>query len=87
MEPRDTIWENKHLIHTLADGGVAVMPTDTVYGIVARAENPTAVNRIYTIRKRDTEKPCIILIGNASDVQKFGVELSDAQREKILKTR
>ncbi len=85
MEANEKTWDNLELVQTLSAGGVVVMPTDTVYGIVARAANPTAVNRIYTIRKRNTDKPCIILIGSATDVQKFGVELTDAQRDKISK--
>lgn len=85
MEANEKTWNNVELVQTLSAGGVVVMPTDTVYGIVARAGNPTAVNRIYTIRKRNTDKPCIILIGSATDVQKFGVELTDAQREKVSK--
>ncbi len=85
MEENDTIWQNEKLIQTLTDGGVVIMPTDTVYGFVCRAENPTAVSRVYTIRKRDTEKPCIILIGNAGDMQKFGVALTDEQREALQK--
>ena len=52
MERKVSFWENTELIQTLSVGGVVVMPTDTVYGMVAKAENPTAVNRIYTIRKR-----------------------------------
>ena len=85
MEANEKTWDNIQLIQTLKEGGVVVMPTDTVYGMVASALNPTAVNRIYTIRKRNTDKPCIILIGSAADVQKFSVELTDAQREKVSK--
>lgn len=85
MEANEKTWDNIQLIQTLKEGGVVVMPTDTVYGIVASALNPTAVSRVYTIRKRDTDKPCIILIGSATDMQKFGVELTDIQREKVSK--
>ncbi len=54
-------------------GGVAVIPTDTLYGIVCRAEDPRAVERVYKIRKRAPNKPCIILIADVSDLSKFGI--------------
>ena len=85
MERKVSFWENTELIQTLSAGGVVVMPTDTVYGMVAKAENPTAVNRIYTIRKRNTDKPCIILVSKISDMEKFGIKLTNTQREALSK--
>ena len=55
------------------------MPTDTLYGIVGRAENRAAVDRIYAARKRNPEKPCIILIGDIAELEKFSIVLSDKQ--------
>lgn len=60
------------------------MPTDTIYGIVGKAKSPAAVSRIYTIRKRAPEKPCIILIGNTKELEKFGINLNEDQ-EKVIK--
>jgi L-threonylcarbamoyladenylate synthase len=57
-----------HLIATLNDGGVVVIPTDTIYGIVARTTDKQAVERIYRLRGRAPEKPCIILIAEAWQV-------------------
>ena len=34
----------------LKDGGVMIAPTDTLYGILARAEDKKAVERIYKIK-------------------------------------
>jgi len=77
------IWTDTNLIKTLKKNGVVVMPTDTLYGIVGRAQNISVVNRIYAIRKRNPEKPCIILIGNISGLEKFSVALSEEQKNKI----
>jgi L-threonylcarbamoyladenylate synthase len=62
---------------------VVVMPTDTIYGMVGEALNKYAVERIYKIRNRDLNKPCIILIGSLDELQKFNLTLSDAQIKKI----
>lgn len=63
--------------------GVVVMPTDTIYGIVARAENEQAVRHVYFIRKRSPDKPCVMLVGDINQVEKFSVILSEKQKEKI----
>ena len=52
---------NNDLIETLKDGGIAVIPTDTIYGIVGSALNPQTVEKIYELRKRAKDKPFIIL--------------------------
>ena len=76
-------WGNENLIKILSKGGVAIMPTDTIYGIVGQAENVATVNRIYNLKKRNPEKPCIILISDIKQLENFSVELSEEQKEKI----
>lgn len=51
-----------NLIACLNAGGVVVAPTDTVYGLLARASNQQAVQRVYDIRGRAPEKPLIALV-------------------------
>ena len=65
---------NDHLIELLHDGKVAVIPTDTIYGIVAKAEKQQAVEDVYKIRGRNPDKPCIILISEIADVTIFGID-------------
>ena len=77
------IWNNKNLVKILENNGVVVMPTDTIYGIAGKAEDESVVSRIYAIRKRNPDKPCIILIGDIVELEKFSVVLSEAQREKL----
>lgn len=60
----------KNLVQHLKSGGMAVVKTDTIYGIVADAKNRQAVEDVYNIRHRKSEKPCIILISDFS--QAFG---------------
>lgn len=57
----------------LLKGGIGVMPTDTIYGIVGSALSRKTVERIYRLRRRRPDKPMIVLIGSQNDVQKFGV--------------
>lgn len=64
------------LIQILQNGGVAVMPTDTIYGIMGLALNKKTVERISKIKKRSPEKPFINLIGDWSETKKFGIDAS-----------
>jgi L-threonylcarbamoyladenylate synthase len=80
---KENIWNDENLIKVLKKGGIAVMPTDTIYGIVGRAQNESTVNRIYTIRKRNPDKPCIILIGDTNELEKFSVFPTEEQKIKL----
>ena len=79
-----SIWENKNLIKILKAGGVVIMPTDTIYGLVSQALNSTAVKNIFSLKKRDLKKPGITLIGSLEELKKFSIILSEKQ-EKLLK--
>lgn len=76
-------WNNEELLKILKNGGVAVMPTDTIYGIVGQAENVATVHRIYNLKKRNPEKPCIILISDIAQLENFSVILSEEQKNKL----
>ena len=45
-------------------GGVCVLPTETVYGLAARADSADAVEKIYVIKGRDFDKPLAVCIPN-----------------------
>jgi L-threonylcarbamoyladenylate synthase len=77
------VWNDQNLIKVLQDGGVVVMPTDTLYGIVGKAQNLVVVEHIYALRKRSPSKPCIILIGNINELEKFSISLSLQQQSKL----
>lgn len=60
-------------IEILQNGEIGVLATDTIYGLVCRAEDRRAVERVYALRKRDLDKACIMLIASAEEMKRFGV--------------
>ncbi len=64
------------IIKIIKHGGVGVLPTDTLYGLVGPARNPQTVERIYQLRQRPPSKPFIILINSLADLKIFGVKLT-----------
>jgi L-threonylcarbamoyladenylate synthase len=69
----------------LTRGGVGVLPTDTLYGIVGSARIPPAVERIYELRRRDRNKPFIILIPSLKSLEDFGIRVSGARKKIVQK--
>lgn len=73
----------KEIAAILKNGGIGVLPTDTLYGLVGSALSKKAVERIYRARKRNPKKPLIILIRSFRDLAAFGITL-DAGKKKTL---
>jgi L-threonylcarbamoyladenylate synthase len=80
---QENIWNDENLIKVLQEDGVVIMPTDTIYGMVGKAQEEFVVNRIYAIRKRNPTKPCIILIGDTEELEKFSIILTEEQKNKL----
>ena len=64
------------LTETLLGGGIAVIRTDTLYGIVACANNESAVERVYEVKGRDPHKSCIVLLDEPESSYGHAEELS-----------
>ena len=69
--------EVKRATEVIIQGGIVVLPTDTIYGIHCLASNKKAVEKVYEIRKRDPNKPCLILIDDVKQIELFGIGLFD----------
>lgn len=55
----------------LAGCGICILPTDTIYGIVALERCSGAVQRIYEIKKRPAQKQFIRLISGLQKLQQY----------------
>ena len=67
----------------IREGKVGVMPTDTLYGIVASAFDHEAIERVYRVKDRMPVKPPIILISSIDDLTLFGVTATEPEM-KVL---
>jgi L-threonylcarbamoyladenylate synthase len=63
-------------IRALRGGGVAVIPTDTVYGLVADAGNERAARALYEAKGRDARRPTAILFSSVEELLTRVPELS-----------
>jgi len=66
LEGDDTFAATRRVLQA---GGVAVIPCDTIYGIVGVA--PSTESRISRIKRRDPGKPFLRLIGSESWLERY----------------
>lgn len=57
----------------LRDGGLVAVPTETVYGLAARADSDEAVARIYEAKGRPSFNPLIVHVHSISQAEKLAV--------------
>lgn len=58
----------KKAAEILKNGGIAAIPTETVYGLAADAFNPDAVEKIFKAKGRPSDNPLIVHISQFSQI-------------------
>lgn len=58
----------------LNNGGALVLPTETVYGIFAKALDETAVNHVYQLKKRPRDKAMNLNVADYQTILEFSKE-------------
>ena len=61
------------LVSLLHSNHVGVLPTDTVYGLAARATSPAAVERMYALKHRE-RKPGTVIAANIEQLLDLGID-------------
>jgi len=64
----------------LRAGGLVALPTETVYGLGANAEDPHAVARIFQAKGRPPTHPLIVHIGSAERLDEWVDEVPETAR-------
>lgn len=65
----------------LRSGGVVGMPTETVYGLAARAADAVAVRRVFQIKGRPLDHPVIVHVAGPQDIAAWAVEVPRYARD------
>jgi L-threonylcarbamoyladenylate synthase len=61
----------------LRGGGVVLLPTDTIYGLHTLANDEDAVARLVSIKRRDVDKPFVVLGASLEQLQGLGARFND----------
>ncbi|MCV2362044.1 threonylcarbamoyl-AMP synthase [Paucibacter sp. DJ1R-11] len=68
----------------LAAGELLALPTETVYGLGARADDDAAVAKIFAAKGRPADHPLIVHVADAADADAFAAELPSLARRLML---
>ena len=78
---RERVARARAAARALLAGGVAIFPTDTVYGIAAHPDHPEALRRVYAIKGRPDGKPVALLAADAEAPARLGAAMPPLARE------
>ena len=65
----------------LAKGSLVIIPTETVYGLGADAENAGSVARVFTVKGRPTDHPLIVHLACAECIDAWAINIPDYARD------
>jgi L-threonylcarbamoyladenylate synthase len=71
------------IVESLRNGGVGLLPTDTIYGLSCRALDQAAVERIHSLKDRQDHKPFIVLISDIKMLERLSI--SQKQAKLVIK--
>jgi L-threonylcarbamoyladenylate synthase len=74
----------KDVAATLSSGGLAIIPTDTVYGLSANALTPEAVLKVFQAKHRAAGKPLIVIAADYEMARSLASDWKD-EAERLAK--
>lgn len=77
--------EINKIIDVLSKGEIAILPTDTVYGLTGDATSLKAIKLANDIKKREKSQPLLILVSSIDMLKKYTKNISDLELEVINK--
>jgi L-threonylcarbamoyladenylate synthase len=72
--------EIQRAVQILRRGGLVGLPTETVYGLAADAENELAVRRIFAVKGRPSSHPLIVHVASAAKLEGWVARVPDEAR-------
>lgn len=67
----------------LREGGLAAIPTETVYGLAANALDPDAVNSIFKAKGRPNDNPLIVHISEVEEIYPLVTSFPDKAKALV----
>lgn len=70
-------------VQTLQEGGVVLLPTDTVYGLAVHPEFATGIDRLYEMKQRPRNLPLPVMVAKVEDIEQLGGVLNARSRSLL----
>jgi L-threonylcarbamoyladenylate synthase len=71
--------------HCISVGGIALFPADTVYGLAVDPESESAVERLYALKGRPSDRPAAVMFFQLEQALAALPELPDATRAALTR--
>ncbi len=75
---RELVDRAAEVIAALRSGGAVVLPTDTVYGLVALPGDPVAADRLFALKGRAADTPIAVLCADADQALALAAPADEA---------
>lgn len=66
----------------ILEGGIVIIPTDTIYGLACDAANQSAVERLFAIKNRDKSSTMAVMVGGIEDIYDYA-EVGDLEKKYL----
>ena len=73
----------KETAKIIKDGGIAIFPTETVYGIGVNGLNKTAIKKLYEVKQRPINKPISLLVNSIEMIEKVAKDITEIEYDLI----
>ena len=60
-------------------GGIVIFPTETVYGIGTNGLDENAIQKLYEVKQRPSNKPISLLVNNIEMVEKIAKNITEVE--------
>ena len=69
----------EEIVECLGNGGVVLLPTDTVYGLAVSPNFDTSIDRLFALKRRPTNVNLPIMVSSDEDLEPLGFEISESE--------
>jgi len=71
------------IVECLENGGVVLLPTDTVYGLAVSPKFDEAIDRLFALKRRPRNVNLPIMVASDAELEALGFEVSEPARRLL----
>ena len=71
------------IVECLENGGVVLLPTDTVYGLAVSPNFDEAIDRLFALKRRPRNVNLPIMVASDEELEPLGFEISESARRLL----
>jgi L-threonylcarbamoyladenylate synthase len=71
------------IVECLGNGGVVLLPTDTVYGLAVSPKFDEAIDRLFALKRRPRNVNLPIMVASDEELEPLGFEVSESARRLL----